>query len=101
MSTDKDKKQEQTPSEKRFEQGTAQDVFATKDESASEAKHQGNDVATNDGAVLETLDTAFHGVPQHADNEENLSGSDRADLYEKRSYGKPDDEEELDARNPI
>lgn len=55
-----------------------------------------NDLATNDGAILETLDTAFHQKPGVAEGE-NLSGSDRADYYEARSQGKSDAEEETDA----
>ena len=58
----------------------------------------GNDtpeIATNDGSVIETLDTAFHGVPGWSDGE-NISGSNRADYYEARSNGKSDAEEEMD-----
>ncbi len=64
----------------------------------------GNDtpeIATNDGSVIETLDTAFHGIPGWSEGE-NISGSNRADYYEARSNGKSDAEEELDelrARN--
>lgn len=53
------------------------------------------EIATNDGSVIETLDTAFHGKPGWSEGE-NLSGSNRADYYEARSYGKSDAEEELD-----
>lgn len=52
-----------------------------------------NDLATNDGSVLETLDTAFHNKPGVAEGE-NISGSDRADYYESRAQGKSDAEEE-------
>lgn len=51
-----------------------------------------NDLATNDGAVIDTLNTAFH----HKHNEgDNPSGSNRADYYEERSYGQTDAEEEI------
>jgi hypothetical protein len=62
------------------------------------AERTTDEVATNDGAVIETLDTAFHNKPGVAEGE-NLSGSDRADYYESRSYGKTDAEEELDTLN--
>lgn len=90
---------EPTESEKRYEQGTAIDPFETnKDKEFSEAKHQGKDVANNDGSVLETLDTAFHDKPGRAEGE-SVSGSNKAGYYDERSYGKSDDAEELDARN--
>ena len=53
------------------------------------------EIATNDGTVIETLDTALHGTPGWAEGE-NPSGSSRADYYEARSNGKSDSEEELD-----
>ena len=56
-----------------------------------------NEITTNDGAVVETLDTVFHDKPGWVEGE-NISGSNRADYYERRSYGKTDVEEELDAR---
>ena len=59
------------------------------------ADRNNDEVATNDGGVIETLDTDFHGKPGVAEGE-NLSGSDRADYYEARSQGKTDAEEELD-----
>jgi hypothetical protein len=61
---------------------------------AIEERSQG-EITTNDGTVVETLDTAFHAKPGVAEGE-NLSGSDRADYYEARSYGKSDVEEEVD-----
>lgn len=54
-----------------------------------------NDLATNDGSIAETLDTAFHNKPGVAEGE-NPSGSDRADYYEARSQGESDAKEELD-----
>lgn len=60
------------------------------------AERHNDEVAMNDGAVIETLDTAFHHKPGVAEGE-NLSGSNRADYYESHSYGKTDSEEELDA----
>lgn len=56
-----------------------------------------NDLATNDGAVVETLDTAFHNKPGVSERE-NPSASDRADLYERRPDGNSDAEEEV---NPV
>jgi hypothetical protein len=63
-------------------------------ESGSAERHN-DEIATNDGSVIETLDTDFHGKPGVSEGE-NLSGSDRADYYESRSQGKTDAEEELD-----
>lgn len=60
------------------------------------AERHNDEIATNDGSIVETLDTAFHNKPGVAEGE-NLSGSDRADYYEARSQGKSDVEEELDA----
>ena len=54
------------------------------------------EIATNDGSVVETLDTAFHGKPGWSEGE-NPSGSNRADYYEARSTGKSDTEEEVEA----
>ena len=59
------------------------------------AGHETPEIATNDGSVIETLDTAFHGQPGWSEGE-NPSGSNRADYYEARSQGKSDAEEELD-----
>ena len=59
------------------------------------AGNETQEIATNDGSVIETLDTAFHGTPGWSEGE-NLSGSNRADYYEARSNGKSDSEEELD-----
>ncbi|MDQ3844560.1 MAG: hypothetical protein M3342_11185 [Bacteroidota bacterium] len=79
-----------------LEQNTAlQPEGADKDKQTSEGHH--TEIATNDGSVTETLDTAFHGTPGWSEGE-NLSGSNRADYYESRSYGKTDVEEELEAR---
>jgi hypothetical protein len=80
------------------QQTTAEKVAAKEQQEnglgAIEERHQG-EITTNDGAVVETLDTAFHNKPGVAEGE-NLSGSDRAGYYESRSYGKSDVEEELD-----
>ena len=70
----------------------------TKESDHGESFTAGNstpELATNDGSVIETLDTAFHGTPGWSEGE-NMSGSNRADYYEARSYGKSDVEEELD-----
>ena len=81
------------------QQTTAEKVAAkeqqARDFGAIEERSQ-CEITTNDGAVVETLDTAFHNKPGVAEGE-NLSGSDRADYYEARSYGKSDVEEELDS----
>ncbi|MBC7829530.1 MAG: hypothetical protein H7122_17425 [Chitinophagaceae bacterium] len=66
-----------------------------KEEDQFTAGNQIPEIATNDGSVVETLDTALHGTPGWSEGE-NLSGSSRADYYEARSYGKSDAEEELD-----
>ena len=64
-------------------------------EGSTQTERSNHEIATDDGAVIETLDTAFHNKPGVAEGL-NLSGSDRADYYEARSYGKTDSEEELD-----
>ena len=88
-----------TESEARYERGTDIDPFAASgDKELSHAKHEGNDTANNDGSVMETLDTAFHDKPGYAEDL-SMAGSNRADYCEERSYGKTDDEEELDARS--
>ncbi|MBD0288826.1 MAG: hypothetical protein ICV51_16980 [Flavisolibacter sp.] len=79
-------------------EGTDRDnnnAAASEDKKTSEGHN--TEIATNDGSVTETLDTAFHGTPGWSEGE-NLSGSNRADYYESRSYGKTDVEEELEAR---
>src|ERR1051325_11487152 len=48
-----------------------------------------NDLATNDGGIVETLDTAFHNKPSVTEGI-NPSGSNRADYYEGKSYGQSD-----------
>lgn len=65
------------------------------DEDPFTAGNNTPEIATNDGSVIETLDTAFHGTPGWSEGE-NISGSNRADYYEARSNGKSDVEEELD-----
>jgi len=57
------------------------------------AEHTDNEVTNNDGSVKETLDTAFHDIPGYI-SDHSLSGSNRADYYEKRSQGMSDTEEE-------
>jgi hypothetical protein len=87
-----------TESQKRFDRGTDLDLFEISSQNEHPDEHNtNNDVATNDGSVLETLDTAFHDVPGFSVGE-NLSGSNRADYYEARSQSKSDTEEELEAR---
>lgn len=70
-------------------------VSSTERDDQFTAGHGTPEIATNDGSVIETLDTALHGKPGWSEGE-NLSGSNRADYYEARSYGKTDVEEELD-----
>ena len=53
------------------------------------------EITTNDGSVIETLDTTLHGKPGWSEGE-NPSGSNRADYYERRSQGKSDSEEEME-----
>lgn len=87
-----------TASQKRFERGTDMDFFEMSSQNDHpDAEPANKDVATNDGSVVETLDTAFHDVPGF-NGGENLSGSNRADYYEARSQSKSDTEEELEAR---
>lgn len=62
---------------------------------SNDASERNNEIATNDGSIIETLDTALHGKPGWVEGE-NLSGSSRADYYEAQSYGKSDSEEEVD-----
>ena len=57
------------------------------------AEQSDNEITNNDGSVKETLDTAFHNIPGYI-SDHSLSGSNRADYYEKRSQGKTDTEEE-------
>jgi hypothetical protein len=88
-----------TESEKRFDRGTELDFFDVADrDNRTDAALTTNDVATNDGSVVETLDTAFHDVPGYNSHEDNISGSNRTDYYEARSNSKSDTEEELEAR---
>ena len=64
------------------------------DNSNAATQTANNDLATNDGAVIETLDTAFHNKPGIVEGI-NLSGSNRADYYEGQSYGQSDAAEEI------
>lgn len=70
------------------------DIESDRDDQLT-AGNQTPEIATNDGSVIETLDTALHGTPGWSEGE-NMSGSNRADYYEARSNGKSDVEEELD-----
>lgn len=54
-----------------------------------------HELANDDGSIVETLDTAFHGEPGMIDGH-SIAGSNRADYYEARSQGKSDSEEELE-----
>jgi hypothetical protein len=53
-----------------------------------------NDLATNDGSVIETLDTVFHNRSEAAESKD-LAGSNRADYYEAHPNGQSDAEEEV------
>lgn len=64
------------------------------DNSTAATPPANNDLATNDGGVIETLDTAFHNRPGVAEGI-NPSGSNRSDYYEGRSYGQSDAAEEM------
>lgn len=93
-----DAQENRTESQKRFDRGTDVDFFEMSSQNEHpDERNTNNDVATNDGSVLETLDTAFHDVPGFSGGE-NPSGSNRADYYEARSQSKSDTEEELEAR---
>ncbi|HUP12350.1 MAG TPA: hypothetical protein VM187_09070 [Niastella sp.] len=80
------------------EQNANAEQHQPSDASATFDRESNDEIATNDGAIIETLDTAFHNKPGVAEGS-NISGSNRADYYESRSYGKTDAEEELDALN--
>jgi hypothetical protein len=92
-----------TESQKRFDRGTDMDFFEMNSQNEHPDEGSSNkDVATNDGSVLETLDTAFHNVPGYSySSGENFSGSNRVDYYEARSQSKSDTEEELDVRREM
>ncbi|MGZ5133502.1 MAG: hypothetical protein ACXWCG_00065 [Flavitalea sp.] len=76
-------------------QGESKDISSTARDDQFTGGHDTPEIATNDGSVIETLDTALHGKPGWSEGE-NISGSNRTDYYEARSYGKSDVEEELD-----
>jgi hypothetical protein len=59
-----------------------------------EAPQHSNELATNDGGVIETLDTAFHNKPGVAERTD-LEGSNRADYFEANPNGQSDAEEEV------
>ncbi len=65
------------------------------EEELSKIKPGTNDVATNSGTTIDTLDAAFHNALGISKGNE-LTGSNRADYYESNAYGKSDAEEELD-----
>jgi|GEM_PF-4751532 len=97
---------QQDPSIKRFSQpvnkaqqdnlnqGKEDDSLSEKGELLTSGNYT-PEIATNDGSIIETLDTVFHGAPGWSEGE-NISGSNRADYYEARSNGKSDSEEEVD-----
>jgi hypothetical protein len=58
------------------------------------APQSSNDLATNDGGVIETLDSAFHNKPGEVERTA-LEGSNRADYFEAYPNGKSDAEEEV------
>lgn len=65
------------------------------DEELTKITPETNDVATNTGTTIDTLDAAFHNALGISKGNE-LTGSNRADYYESNAYGKSDAEEELD-----
>lgn len=69
------------------------------DEELSKITPEINDVATNTGTTIDTLDAAFHNALGISKGNE-LTGSNRADYYESNAYGKSDAEEELDSFLP-
>jgi len=75
--------------------GGEEGILPAKNNEPFTAGNQTPEIANNDGSIIETLDTVFHGSPGWSDGE-NISGSNRADYYEARSNGKSDVEEELD-----
>ncbi len=88
---------EQMPAPSAQEQQTNKEHVA--EELGNAPQQPSNDLATNDGSIVETLDTAFHQKPGVAESE-NPSGSNRADYYELRSNGQTDAEEEIDGAGP-
>lgn len=85
------------------EQHTTAEKVEASEQLAADAQNEAADrsteeITTNDGSLIETLDTALHNKPGVAEGL-NISGSNRADYYESQSYGKTDAEEELDALN--
>jgi hypothetical protein len=54
-----------------------------------------NELTNNDGSIIETLDTAFHGKPGYIKDHSDAA-SNRAEYYEARSDGKSDAQDELD-----
>ena len=92
---DEFEKGNQDPSQKdQAKKNQSEDKKPDRDDQLT-AGHDTPEITTNDGSVIETLDTAFHGIPGWSEGE-NISGSNRADYYEARSNGKSDSEEELD-----
>ena len=76
--------------------GTKENTVTGKDDEILSGGYGIEEVAENDGSIIETLDTAFHNEPGLI-KDHSLAGSNRADYYESRSYGKTDSEEELEA----
>jgi hypothetical protein len=94
LSNNEEKKEDSAPSSD-IDKGETKNISSTSRDDQFTAGHDTPEIATNDGSVIETLDTALHGTPGWSEGE-NISGSNRADYYEARSYGKTDVEEELD-----
>ena len=84
---------ELTPDTQNNTNKNSEEITEFYNEQILSAEQSDNEITNNDGSVKETLDTAFHNIPGYI-SDHSLSGSNRADFYEKRSQGKTDTEEE-------
>lgn len=82
------------PKETTTQQEDQPDKQSSWDNPPAAVSQPSNDLATNDGGVIGTLDTAFHNKAG-VDENTNLGGSNRADYYEKQPNGQSDAEEEV------
>lgn len=81
--------------EKNATEATNENIFIDKNEPVLKVDQSNEEVANNDGSIVETLDTAFHNKPGYI-KDHSIAGSNRADYYEARSQGESDVEEEQD-----
>ena len=84
---------ELTPDTQNNANKNSEEITEFYNEQILSAEQSDNEITNNDGSVKETLDTVFHDTPGYI-GDHSLSGSNRADFYEKRSQGKSDTEEE-------